>query len=182
MPALGRSVASISCHSLRVLDQWSGNHSIFPARAEWTKILGKILTLAEKSHLWSFSIFKKYPCSVPTMSNDINSFCHAFLKCFIGNNTNGNEHCLTSRFHLVVRLRPSPRMPRSIRVLFTRAGAKIQNWLEKGARDNKEHGRQAATSAYVFLFHGHINSPGQVPAYGNVRGRINKWFWTKICF
>ena len=110
------------------------------------------------------------------MSNDINSFCHAFLKCFICNNTNGNEHCLTSRFHLVVRLIPSPRMPRSIRFFFTRAGAKIQNWLEKGARDNKEHGRQAATNAYVFLFHGHIYSPGQVPAYGNVRGRIDKWF------
>ena len=69
---------------------------------------------------------------------------------------------------------PSPRMPRHSRVLFMRAGAKIQNWLEKSARDNKEYGQKAATSAYVFLFYGHINSPGQVPAYGICRGRINK--------
>ena len=32
-------------------------------------------------------------------------------------------------------------MPRHIRVLFMRAGAKIQNWLEKSARDNKEYGQ-----------------------------------------
>ena len=32
-----------------------------------------------------------------------------------------------------------------------RAGAKIQNWLEKSARDNKEYGQQAAVEKFDFL-------------------------------
>ena len=70
---------------------------------------------------------------------------------------------------------------RHIRVLFTRAGAKIQNWFEKGGRDKRIR-PTSGQQADVFLFHGHINSPGQVPAYEICRGGINKWFWTKICF
>jgi len=52
---------------------------------------------------------------------------------------------------------------------FMRAGAKIQNRLEKSANNSKENGQKAATNACVLLFHGHINSSGQVVVYGNCR-------------
>ena len=117
----------------------------------------------------AFSNFALY-CIVQ-LRMSVNYLCNSTAKLFFHN----------SLFNFLL-YPPSQRMPRHIRVPFTRAGAKIQNWLEKSARDNKEYGQQAATSACVFLFHGHINSPGQVPAYGICRGGINKWFWTQICF
>jgi len=54
------------------------------------------------------------------------------------------------------------------------AGAKIQNLSVKSGRNNKEWEQKAATGEYVLLHHGHMNSSGQVVAYGNCRERTNK--------
>jgi len=53
------------------------------------------------------------------------------------------------------------------------AGAKMQNYLDKRAQYNKEIGQKAAISEYVFLFYRHVNSSGQVVAYGICRQGIN---------
>ena len=66
-------------------------------------------------------------------------------------------------------------MPRHIRGLFLGETAlNSKSIREKPANNNKEYGQKPANSAYVPLFHGHINSSGLVVAYGNSRARMDK--------